>query len=503
MLALIQASEGVGYSARTRALLTLLGPLAAVICFLLLNAHSRPLRLTAALTVWVAIWWLTECIDAAITALLPLALLPILGVLTPVEVAQSYGNELILLLAGGFMLSGALESSGAHRRLAFGLLRLCGAHSGAHLIWGFAIATGFLSMWISNTATTLMMLPVALAILTHYPDQRLRAPLILAIAYSASLGGMGTPMGTPPNLVFMAAYEQTTGVRFGFVEWLKIGLPLVAITIPLLAWWLSRGLKDSPAAHLPQLGQIEKVEVRVLSVFVLIALAWIFRAEPFGGWSKLLGVPSVNDAAIAFIGVIALCLIPDGRTKINASHSEFDHNDVSHNDASATERAQIDLGATSGGRCLDWARAQKIPWGALMVFAGGIALAKGFERSGLSDLLAANLGALTALPLPVMLLGLCLGVTLMSEIASNTATAVLLMPVLAAVAQANGLNPALLMLPAALAASLGFMLPVATAPNAIAYGTGMVSSRQMLRAGWFVDLFGVLVLALISWIAFG
>ena len=478
MLALAQASEGVGYTARTRALLTTLGPLAAAICFLLLHVHAQPLRLTAALTVWVAIWWLTECIDAAITALLPLALLPILGVLTPVEVAQSYGNELILLLAGGFMLSGALESSGAHRRLALGMLRVCGAHSGAHLIWGFAFATGFLSMWISNTATTLMMLPVALAILTHYPDQRLRTPLILAIAYAASLGGMGTPMGTPPNLVFMAAYEQTTGARFGFVEWLKIGLPLVAITLPMLAWWLSRGLKNSPPADLPTPGPIEKVEVRVLGVFVLVALAWIFRAEPFGGWSKLLGVPGVNDAAIAFIGVIALCLIPDGR-------------------------AAGDPASTCGGRCLNWARAEKIPWGALMVFAGGIALAKGFERSGLSDLLAANLGALTALPLPIMLLGLCLGVTLMSEIASNTATAVLLMPVLAAVAQANELNPALLMLPAALAASLGFMLPVATAPNAIAYGTGMVSSRQMLRAGWFMDLFGVLVLALISWIAFG
>jgi solute carrier family 13 (sodium-dependent dicarboxylate transporter), member 2/3/5 len=467
------ACEGASYSPRKRAIFTALGPTCAALCFFAMHTQTQPVRLTAALTVWVAVWWLTECVDAAITALLPLALLPILGVLTPVEVAQSYGNELILLLAGGFMLSGALESSGAHRRLALAMLRLCGATSGAHLIWGFAFATGLLSMWISNTATTLMMLPVAMAILAHYPDRRLRTPLILAIAYSASLGGMGTPMGTPPNLVFMAAYQQTTGTRFGFLEWLKIGLPLVAITLPMLAWWLSRGLRDSPAATLPAPGPVQSVEVRVLTIFGLIALAWIFRAEPFGGWSKLLGVPGANDAAVALMGVIVLCLIPDGRCD------------------------------GQNGRCLDWARAEKIPWGALMVFAGGIALAKGFERSGLSDVLAANLGALTALPLPVMLLGLCLGVTLMSEIASNTATAVLLMPVLAAVAKSQGLNPALLMLPAALAASLGFMLPVATAPNAIAYGTGMVSNRQMLRAGWFVDLFGVLVLALVSWVAFG
>jgi solute carrier family 13 (sodium-dependent dicarboxylate transporter), member 2/3/5 len=435
--------------------------------------HTQPdaIRCTAALTMWVAIWWLTECVDAAVTALLPLALLPVMGVLKPIEVAQSYGNELILLLAGGFMLSGALESSGAHRRIALGMLRICGGGSGKNLIWGFAFATGLLSMWISNTATTLMMLPVAMAILAHYPDPRLRAPLVLAIAYAASLGGMGTPMGTPPNLVFMQAYELSTGQRFSFLQWLKIGLPLVAITLPILCWWLSRGLSGTPAATLPQSGPLRSAEVRVLGVFTLIALAWVFRAEPFGGWSGWLNVKGTNDASIALIGVIVLCLLPDGE----------------------------------GGdrRCLDWRRAENIPWGALMVFAGGIALATGFERSGLGALLAANLTGLTALPLPIMLLGLCLGVTLMSEIASNTATAVLLMPILAALAKAQGLNPALLMLPAALAASLGFMLPVATAPNAIAYGTGWVSNRQMLRAGWFMDFIGVLVLATVSWIAFG
>jgi solute carrier family 13 (sodium-dependent dicarboxylate transporter), member 2/3/5 len=458
-------------STSTRTRLTALGPALGALCFVLLHAQTQPVRITAALTIWMAVWWLTECVDAAITALLPLALLPVLGILTPVEVAQSYGNELILLLAGGFMLSGALESSGAHQRLALGMLRLCGATSGARLIWGFCFATGLLSMWISNTATTLMLLPVAMAILAHYPDARLRTPLILAIAYSASLGGMGTPMGTPPNLVFMQAYTQATGQRFGFLEWLKIGLPLVLITLPILAWWLARGLANTPPATLPKAGPVQAVEWRVLGVFTLIALAWVFRAEPYGGWAKLLGLPGANDASVALLGVIALCLIPDGR------------------------------GAQ--GRCLDWQRAEKIPWGALMVFAGGIALAKGFERSGLSDVLAAHLSALTALPLPIMLLGLCLGVTLMSEIASNTATAVLLMPVLAAVAKANAIHPALLMLPAALAASLGFMLPVATAPNAIAYGTGMVSNRQMLRAGWFVDLMGVVILAAVSWVAFG
>lgn len=446
------------------------GPCLALLTYSLVSSQGFAIRCTSALTVWVALWWLSECIDAAITALLPIALLPLVGVLKPIHVAQAYGHELILLLAGGFMLSGALEASGAHRRLALRMLQLCGGRSGRSVIWGFAFATGLLSMWISNTATTLMMLPVAMAILATYPDQKLRVPLILTIAYAASLGGMGTPMGTPPNLVFMQAYEQATGVKFGFLQWLKIGLPLVLITLPILAWWLGRELKHTPAAVLPACGAMRPVEKRVLTVFVLIACAWIFRGEPFGGWSTLFGLPGANDASIALLGVILLCLLPTG------------------------ERP--------GERCLDWHRAQAIPWGALMVFAGGIALASGFEQSGLSTLLASRLGALTTLPLPIMLLGLCLGVSLMSEIASNTATAVLLMPVLAVVAKSQNLDPALIMLPAVLAASLGFMLPVATAPNAIAYGTGIVSNRQMLRAGWFLDLAGVVVLAGMSWLFF-
>ena len=453
-----------------RTLFLIAGPTLALALFAYLSNQSFAIRFTSALTVWMALWWLSECIDAAITALLPLALLPLVGVLKPIQVAQAYGHELILLLAGGFMLSGALEASGAHRRLALRMLQLCGGNSGRNLIWGFAFATGLLSMWISNTASTLMMLPVAIAILASYPEPKLRAPLILAIAYAASLGGMGTPMGTPPNLVFMQAYEQSTGTKFSFFQWLQIGIPLVLITLPILACWLGRGLKDTPAAILPECGSMRPVEKRVLIVFGLIACAWIFRAEPFGGWSQALGMPLANDASVALIGVVVLCLLPNGD-----GNGEF---------------------------CLDWQRAQAIPWGALMVFAGGIALASGFEQSGLSTVLATQLNALTALPLPVMLLGLCLGVTIMSEIASNTATAVLLMPVLAVVAKSQNIDPALIMLPAALAASLGFMLPVATAPNAIAYGSGMVSNRQMLRAGWFLDLAGVLVLALISWLVF-
>jgi len=323
-------------------------------------------------------------------------------------------------------------------------------------------------MWISNTAAALMLMPVAMAILERYPDRRLHVPLILGIAYAASLGGMGSPIGTPPNLVFMNAYEQTTGNRIGFMQWLSWGIPLLILSLPVLWLWLGRNLRGAPGATLPDIGPMHVAERRVLLVFGLIVMAWVFRTEPFGGWSQWLGVPKVNDAAIALLGVMVLCLVPDNR----------------------------------GGTLLTWQRAERIPWGALLVFAGGIALAQAFSTSGLSDLIALQLGNLGQLPLPLLILALCAGVTLLSEIASNTATAVLLMPILAATAVQNQIDPALLMLPAALAASLGFMLPVATAPNTVAYATGVVSNRRMLREGWFMDLAGIIILTCVCYVVF-
>jgi sodium-dependent dicarboxylate transporter 2/3/5 len=323
-------------------------------------------------------------------------------------------------------------------------------------------------MWISNTATTLLMLPVALAILQHYPDRRLAAPLVLAIAYGASVGGLGTPIGSPPNLVFMQVYAEATGTRYGFLDWMMVGVPVVLVLLPLMGWWLGRGLSGAPAATLPESGPWTPGERRVLVVFVLTALAWIFRSEPFGGWSGWLGLAGANDASVALLAVVALCVIPDGK----------------------------------GSRLLDWETAERVPWGALVLFGGGIALAAAFQSSGLSASVAQGLSGLSALPLPLLLLGIVGGVVLLSEIASNTATAVLLMPILAATGVAVGVDPALFMFPAVLAASVGFMLPVATAPNAIAYGSGVVSSSDMLRHGAVLDLLGVIVLSAICYLAF-
>lgn len=446
------------------------GPLIAVFAAYLciFNGQTFALAITVAITVCCAIWWMTEPLPAPVTALLPLALLPMLGVLNAKEVAQSYGHELILLLAGGFMLSKALEKSGAHQRLAMKMVNAFGGRSGRHLLYGFIAATGFISMWISNTATTLLMLPVAMAILETYPDKRLEVPLVLSIAYAASIGGMGTPIGSPPNLVFMQVYQQTTGIAYGFFDWMKVGVPVVILGLLSLAMWLGRNMTNAPAAELPNIGAWTVAERRVLGVFAITAAAWIFRTEPFGGWSLLLGLDKANDASVALIAVIVLCLIPDGRD----------------------------------GRLLDWASAEKIPWGALVLFGGGIALATAFDKSGLSDAIGKNLTGLQHLPLPLLLLGLMIGVVLLSEIASNTATAVLLMPILAATAKAINVEPALLMYPAVLAASVGFMLPVATAPNAIAYGTGRVSTRRMIKEGAVLDMLCVVILSAACWVAF-
>lgn len=445
----------------------LAGPLLAWMTYLLAGWAALPTAaaITAALTAWCAAWWMLDAIPHAVTALLPLALLPLLGVLTPKAVAEAYGNPLILLLAGGFMLAAALEANGAHRRLAIGMLRAFGGHNGQRLVYGFAATAGLISMWISNTATTLMLIPVAMAVLAGYSDQRLAGPLILAVAYAASIGGLGTPIGSPPNLVFMQVYAQSTQQSLGFSDWMRFGLPTVALLLPLVALWLGRGLRDTPAAEIPALGPWRKPERRVLWVFGLVAVAWITRSEPFGGWSAWLGLPQANDASVALLGVVVMALLPSGQP---------------------------------GRPLLRWRDAERIPWGALILFGGGIALASAFESSGLSEWLAGHMTLLVQLPLVLQIMLIAIGVTLLSEVASNTAAAVLLMPLLAAAAHAHGVDPAVLMIPAVLAASCGFMLPVATAPNAIAFGTGAVSGHTMMRHGLVADLLGVAVITLVG-----
>jgi len=375
----------------------------------------------------------------------------------------------ILLLMGAFMLSKAIEKSGVHERFALGMIRLVGGSGGMRLVLAFMLTSAAISMWISNTATVLMLTPMALALLSHTRDPRLAAPLLLGIAYGSSVGGTGTLIGTPPNVIFAGIYQQATGEEYGFVRWMATGLPVVAIAIPLMAAWLSRNLRGAEPIELRHAGPWRRPEVRVLVVFGLTILAWVTRSEPFGGWSGLLGIETAADSTVALAAVVVMFLVPDGE----------------------------------GERLLDWERAASIPWGMLLLFAGGICIATAFTASGLSELIGNGLAGLAALPVFALVLAICLTVTFLTEMTSNTATATLLMPVLAAAAMGTGVPPELLMIPAAISASCAFMLPVATAPNAIIYATGRMTIAQMAREGLALNVIVAFVVASVVWFTLG
>jgi len=429
--------------------------------------------ITAAVTALCALWWVTEPVPVPVTSLVPFVVFPLTGVVSHTEAAEAYGHHLILLLLGGFVMSLGMERSGAHRRIALGLVRLVGG-GGKRLVLGIMLACAACSMWISNTATTLMLLPVVLAILDASKDARLSTPLLLGLAWSASIGGMGTPVGTPPNVVFMGIYQESvSGPGLSFVEWTAIGLPAVALLLPVAWVWLTRRLpRGMPAPVLPSPGHVNTRERRVLAIFALTALAWVFRQQPAGGWSELVGLPHAKDSTIALAAAVAMFLIPSG---------------------DAEEKSRSD-----GDRLLSWSDARRLPWGLLLLFGGGIAIAKAFKSSGLAerlgDILANDLG-MGQWPLLATSLTICLAVTFLTEVTSNTATTTLLLPVLAAAGVASGVDPILWMVPATLSASCAFMLPVATAPNAVVYGSERIQLKDMSREGLVLNIFAAVILA--------
>jgi len=448
-----------------------LGPVAAALAAYAIGAsgYDREMAIVTFVAVLCIVWWIFEPIPIPVTSLLPLAILPLLGVLSPAEVGQAYGSPLILLLLGGFLLSKSMEHSGAHRRIAIGMVNIFGASSGRRLVMGFMAASAVLSMWISNTATTLMLLPVAMAILDG-TDQKetLAVPLLLGIAYAASVGGIGTPIGTPPNLIFMQIYEQTTGVSISFTQWMGWAIPVVVILVPIMAFMLTRNLRGPLSVELPVIGGWRTEEKRVMFVFGMTALAWITRSEPFGGWKTWLDIPQANDASVALLAVVAIFLTPNGK----------------------------------GGRLLDWKHASTIPWGVLLLFSGGICLAKGFVSSGLSDVMGQWLASMSQMHLLTLIVMICTVVTFMTEATSNTASTTLLMPVLAAAALAAGIAPEVMMVPAAMSASCAFMLPVATAPNSVVFGTGLISTQRMAREGIALNFAGIAVISSVCYILF-
>ena len=455
-----------------------IGPLlAALVGFVLhLAGQPAPICWMASITTLCAAWWITEPIPIPATSLIPLALLPLTGVLDRAAVANAYGNYLILLLMGGFMLSRAMEKSGTHEKVALVIMRVIGADSPRRLIFGMMVATALISMWVSNTATTLAMLPVALAILKVLKDDRVAVPMLLGLAFAANIGGIGTPIGTPPNLVFMGAFDELIAdgenpslSPWTFTRWMMIGVPVVLVFIPLLWLWLTRGLSGGGAVQLPAPTRWTTAQRRVLAVFLVTAGLWIFRSNPGGGWASWLGAEpkQIGDSTIAALMVVVMFLIPDGNKS----------------------------------RLLDWKSASSIPWGILLLFGGGIALARGFVSSGLSDLIAAQLIGITQIPVVLMILTICLLVTFLTEVTSNTAITVLLMPILASVALAADMDPARLMIPAAMSASCAFMMPVATAPNAVVYSTGQIPMRRMNLEGVLLNLLGAVVITTICSLA--
>jgi len=451
---------------KTKTIMLFFGPLASVLLFFVLRYfdHEYAIAMTAAITLLTASWWITEAIPIPATSLIPFFAFPLTNVLTHKEAATGLGSHVILLLMGGFMLAKALEKSGVHKRFALMILNIVGG-SGRRVVLAFMITAALLSMWISNTATTLMLIPIALAVLKHVDDEELSIAVLLGLAYAASVGGTATLIGTPPNIIFAGIYSEFTNQEYTFVKWMKTGLPVVICSLPLMALWLTRNVKWRQNLSIPDMGEWQSEEKRVLVVFGITVFLWITRAEPFGGWSGLLGAPGVGDSTVALAAVVIMFLVPSGK----------------------------------GDRLLNWEMAVDIPWGMLLLFASGITIAKAFSSSGLAELIAQQLTILAAFPAPILMLCICLSVTFLTEITSNTATTTLLMPIFAATAIALGIRPELIMIPAAISASCAFMLPVATVPNAIVFGTGRVTMQRMVREGLLLNVMLALIVTFICY----
>jgi sodium-dependent dicarboxylate transporter 2/3/5 len=454
-----------------------------------LDPENPAVTRAAAAVVWIATWWITEAIPIPATALLPLVLFPLLKVETAKTIAPAYMNPMIFLFMGGFIIALAIERWNLHRRMALAIIRRIGGHE-RRIVLGFMAATALLSMWISNTACTMMMLPIGLAVVSQVNQgspsgSPLGRTLMLGIAYAASIGGIGTLIGTPPNLVLQGFMSE----RFpecealSFQRWMIMALPFVAVFL-VVAWALlvyllcpvkgkgSREGREAVEAEYQKLGAMTRAERRVLVVFLATALLWIFRKKiAFGGfeipgWSHILGLEnSVNDSTVAIFMALLLFVIPSGRKP-----SEF---------------------------LMDWQHALRLPWGILLLFGGGLALAQGMENSGLSLWLGQRFQALGGAPEWLLILLVSLLITFLTEITSNTATVQMILPVLATAGLALGINPLLLMVAATLSASCAFMLPVATPPNAIVFGSGHIPITTMARAGIVLNLTGVIVIFLV------
>ncbi|MGO2312823.1 MAG: SLC13 family permease [Brachybacterium tyrofermentans] len=459
-------------------------------------------KLTAATAVLMAVWWMTEALPIPATALVPLVVFPVLnGDVGFDDVGASYGNNIIFLFMGGFILALAMQRWNLHKRIALAIVGMIGT-SPSLLVLGFMVATGFVSMWVSNTATAVMMLPIGVSVLllvnklrledaaakgeepgegvdpdptSDGPSKAVRSnfgvSLMLGIAYAASIGSLATIIGTPPNALLAAHMSQDFGITLGFGRWMIVGAP-IAIVFMVIAWLLLTkvlfkpeiteipGGKELIRSERRDLGRIGSGEVRVLAIFVLAALSWVFVPLL---WDLVLGAePPISDAGIAMVVALLLFVLP--------------------------------AGAARGVRLLDWEAAVKLPWGVLLLFGGGLALSAQFSSSGLTEWIGQVTELIGGLPVVLVVMVAAAGVLFLTELTSNTATAATFLPVATAVAVGIGIDPMLLAIPVAIAATCAFMLPVATPPNAIAYGSGYVQIPQMAKAGLWLNLIGIVLI---------
>ena len=438
-------------------------------------------RLTAAIPVLMAVWWATEALPVAVTAFLPLILFPALGVAPVSETAPHYAHPTIYLFLGGFVIALAIEGSGLHRRVALLVFQVFGVN-GRSLVGGFMVAAALLSMWISNTSTALMLLPIVMSLilvvretmdeLSAKAQQDFETAMLLGLAYGATLGGMTTLVGTPPN-AFMAGFMQSNyGVEIDFARWMLVGIPLAVIMLPACWLALTRLLfrvdfKASPAARrhvrdlAGDLGRMTQAEIRTGILFVLLVAGWLFR-KPI---TDLTGASELTDASVAMMAAVAAFMVPAG---------------------------------SRPGALINWDDTKRLPWGVLILFGGGLALAGAMSASGLTSWIGQQLAPLGTFHVALLVIAATALVIFLTELTSNLATTATFLPVMAALAVETGNDPLLFVVPVTLAASCAFMLPVATPPNAVVFSSGYLSIPRMVRAGFVLNVIGIVVLSLIA-----
>ncbi|WP_062269231.1 SLC13 family permease [Endozoicomonas arenosclerae] len=429
----------------------------------------------------MATWWVSEVIPIPVTSLLPILLVPLLGIAKINQVTAPYAHPTIYLFFGGFMLGMAMERWNLHKRIALLIMLRTGVRAD-RLIAGFMIATGFLSMWVSNTATSVMMLPIGMSVATMtagddpQANKNFSKALLLAIAYSASIGGLATLIGTPPNALLAAFLSETYEIEIGFAQWMLVGLP-VAIAMMAVTWlWLTKlGFKldnrENPEAHklfmdqLQELGPMSRGEKTVAVIFTLTAAAWIFRPMMSGL------IPGLNDTVIAIAATISLFIIP-------VNHQEKKY-------------------------VMSWEKAREIPWGVLILFGGGLSLAALIKSTGLASWVADAMSIVNGMPILLVVAFVVTVIIFLTELTSNTATAAAFLPLMGALGVTLGIDPVMLAAPAALAASCAFMMPVATPPNAIVFGSGKLHIRDMIKAGFVLNIVGVVLVTLAGYFLVG